>query len=283
MTTADYASGESQRAAERPRVGLVVVDDGLYTHRWVSAVLDASDIDVVCVACLNPFEAVNFNPGGARGLWPATRARLAYYGIDATVHFAAHAAAARLSDVAFRLRLGGKPNSVASAVRAHRARAYRVRKGDINDAAFRHRLASCRPDLLVCAFSQRADETFLSIPRLGCLNVHFSLLPHHRGREPSFRAMLGGQGAGVSVHWMTPELDTGAVVCQGPLDATRFQTLDQLILSACDLAVQIVPQAIRAAMAGRPAENSASILPPLLGWPTQADLRAFRERGFRFV
>ena len=62
--------------ADRPRIGLVVVDDGLYTHRWVASVLDHGSIRPVCVACLSPFQAVNLNPGCARGLWAVARARL---------------------------------------------------------------------------------------------------------------------------------------------------------------------------------------------------------------
>jgi folate-dependent phosphoribosylglycinamide formyltransferase PurN len=267
----------------RLRVGFVVVDDGLYTHRWVAPLLDRRELQTVCVACLSPYWAVDFNARRARGLWPVARARLAYYGLAATLGFAWKAAGTTLSGLRFRVGLGGVPGSVASAVRARGVELLRPQRSDINDARFRARLKTLRPDLLVCAFSQTADQAFLDLPRLGCLNVHFSLLPQHRGREPLFHAMLAGQGAGVSVHWMAPQLDAGPVVVQEPLECARFRTLHRLILAACDLAATVVPAAIETARSGRPAECDVRPATPLAGWPSPEEVTRFKARGFRFV
>jgi len=268
---------------DRPRIGLVVVDDGLYAHRWVASVLDQESIRPICVACLSPFRAVNLNPGGARGFWAVSRARLAYYGRVATLKFGWKAAGAVIGGLRFRLGLGGEPRSVAALARARGIEVLRPARSDIDDPAFRSRLKGLRPDLLVCAFSQRANRDFLEVPRLGCLNVHFSRLPEHRGREPLFHAMLAGHGAGVSVHWMAPRLDAGRIVLQEPLDATGHCTLHGLILAACDLAARVVPAAIERAIAGPPAETDTGPVPPMAGWPGRAEVARFRSRGFRFV
>lgn len=267
----------------RPRIGLVVVDDGLYTHRWVGPLLDRREFQTVFVACLSPYHAVDFNPRGARGVLSVGLTRLRYYGPRATLGFLGKAAGASLRGLRFRLGLGGTPESVASAARARGVKVLKPRQGDIRDADFRIRLKSLCPDLLVGAFSQRADPGFLSLPRLGCLNVHFSLLPEHRGREPLFRAMLAGHGAGVSVHWMTAELDAGPVVLQEPLDVSGVRTLDRLILAACDLAATVVPAAIEKAVGGRSAEPDARPVPPRTGWPSSEEVARFKARGFRFV
>jgi hypothetical protein len=211
--------------ATRPRVGFVVIDDGLYTHRWVAPLMKRQEFETVCVVCLSPYWAVDFNPRGARGFWPVVRSRLAYYGPAATVRFACKAAGTAFGGLRFRMALGGTPGSVASAARTQGIRVLRPRGSDLNDGRFLAALDALRPDLLVCAFSQKADKAFLAIPQLGCVNVHFSLLPQHRGREPLFRAMLTGQGAGVSVHWMAPELDAGAVLFQEPLETAGFRML----------------------------------------------------------
>ncbi len=269
--------------ADRPRIGLVVMDDGLYTHRWVASVLDHGSIRPVCVACLSPFQAVNLNPGCARGLGAVTRARLGYYGPLATLRFGCKAAGAAIGGLRFLLGLGGQPGSVAALARARGIEVLRPARSDIDDPAFRSRLKRLRPDLLVCAFSQPASGDFLELPRLGCLNVHFSLLPQHRGREPLFHALVAGHGAGVSVHWMSPKLDAGPIVLQQPLDATGHRTLHGLMLAACDLAAQLVPAAIERSLAGRPAAADAGPASPMAGWPSKAEVARFKSQGFRFV
>ncbi len=267
----------------RPRVGFVVVDDGLYTHRWLGPVMDRREFETICVACLSPYWAVDFNPRGACGPWPVARSRLAYYGPAAALGFAWKAAWATVNGLRFRRGLGGMPGSVSSAACARNVEVLRPQRSDLNDAGFRARLKVLRPDLLVCAFSQKADKAFLDLPRLGCLNVHFSLLPQHRGREPLFHAMLAGQGAGVSVHWMAPELDTGPLVFQEPLETAGFRTLHRLIRAACILAARVLPAAIEKAQAGRPTEVDVHPATSLAGWPNPEEVARFKARGFRFV
>lgn len=259
------------------------MDDGLYTHRWAAPLLGAPDFDAVCAACLSPFRAAGFNPGRKRGLCGVTLARLRYYGPAATLKFAALAAAARAWDLLFRVGLGCQLHSVRSVARAGGVEVILPRGSDVHDPDFLAGLVACKPDLLVCAFSQRAEAPFVEVPRLGCLNVHFSLLPGHRGREPMFRAMLAGRGAGVSVHWMTDQFDAGAVVCQEPVELDGARTLHQAILRACEVAARVVPEAIRRAIAWRAGKSVPAELPPEAGWPTREEIARFHRRGFRFV
>lgn len=270
-------------AGRRPRVGLVAVDDGLYTHRWILPLLEDADLEVVCAACLSPFRALDFNPRGARGLRQVSLARLRYYGLAATWKFACKSACGRVRDLLFVIGLGRQPCSVASAVRAQGIEVFSPPQHNVNHPDFCARLASFHPDLLVCAFSQRTKPAFLETARLGCLNVHFSLLPEHRGREPLFRAMLSGTGAGVSVHWMTAEIDTGAVVCQQPLDAGRYKTLHHLILDACDLAGRVVPQAVHEAIRWQGDKSGPPNVSSLAGWPSPEEIILFKQRGLGFV
>ena len=189
----------------------------------------------------------------------------------------------RANDLLFRMRLRSQAHSVASAVHALGIERIKPPNGDINHPAFCAQLAAGGPDLVVCAFSQRAEESFVQTARVGCLNVHFSLLPEHRGREPSFRAMLSGKGAGVSVHWMAHELDAGAVVLQRPFDVTGCTTLHNAILRACHVAAQLVPDAIRKAARWQGAKHQLGPRLPVGGWPSQHETARFREKGFRFA
>jgi methionyl-tRNA formyltransferase len=70
------------------------------------------------------------------------------------------------------------------------------------------------PDLLVVvAYGQLIPESVLSIPRLGAVNVHASLLPRHRGAAPVANAILSGdRETGVTIMRMDAELDHGPII-----------------------------------------------------------------------
>jgi methionyl-tRNA formyltransferase len=80
-----------------------------------------------------------------------------------------------------------------------------------NEAAAR--LASYRPDaLIVVAYGQILPQSILDVPRLGCINIHGSLLPRWRGAAPIQRALLAGDTiTGVNIMRMEAGLDTGPV------------------------------------------------------------------------
>jgi methionyl-tRNA formyltransferase len=76
------------------------------------------------------------------------------------------------------------------------------------------RLAGFKPDVVVvCAFGQMLTQAFLDVPPLQCVNVHFSLLPRHRGASPVAAAILAGdEFTGVSIQLVRVKLDTGPVL-----------------------------------------------------------------------
>ena len=72
-------------------------------------------------------------------------------------------------------------------------------------------LAAIAPDLLVVvAYGLILPQAFLELPKLGCINVHASLLPRWRGAAPIERALLAGDAvSGVTIMKMDAGLDTG--------------------------------------------------------------------------
>ena len=77
-------------------------------------------------------------------------------------------------------------------------------------------LACYQPDAIcVACFSRRLPHEVLRLPRLGCLNVHPSLLPANRGPDPLFWTFrLGDTETGVTIHSMDEGLDTGPILRQ---------------------------------------------------------------------
>ena len=86
----------------------------------------------------------------------------------------------------------------------------------LRDKAARERLAGYAPDLIVVvAYGLILPKSVLAIPRLGCWNVHASLLPRWRGAAPIQRAILAGDSeTGVALMQMEAGLDTGPVLLE---------------------------------------------------------------------
>jgi methionyl-tRNA formyltransferase len=88
----------------------------------------------------------------------------------------------------------------------------------IRDPEAVERLRALAPDLLVVvAYGQIIPQSVLSIPRLGAINVHASLLPRHRGAAPIARAILSGdRETGVTIMKMDEQLDHGPILSTSP-------------------------------------------------------------------
>ncbi len=84
----------------------------------------------------------------------------------------------------------------------------------IRDPEAMERLRALSPDLLVVvAYGQIIPRSVLSIPSLGAINVHASLLPRHRGAAPIARAILAGDlETGVTIMKMDEQLDHGPIL-----------------------------------------------------------------------
>lgn len=97
----------------------------------------------------------------------------------------------------------------------------------MKDGTLRAALAEHALDVaIVVAFGRILPEDLLALPRLGCVNVHASVLPRWRGAAPIQRAILAGDDAtGVSIMRMDAGLDTGPVfqVVHTPIDPLETQ------------------------------------------------------------
>jgi methionyl-tRNA formyltransferase len=85
---------------------------------------------------------------------------------------------------------------------------------------------SLRPDVaVVMAYGQILPRAVLDAPPLGCLNLHASLLPRHRGASPIQAAILAGDiESGVTVMYMDEGLDTGDILLQERLPLSPDET-----------------------------------------------------------
>ena len=91
-------------------------------------------------------------------------------------------------------------------------------------------LANLKPDvLIVIAYGLILPPAVLEIPRLGCINVHASLLPRWRGASPIQHAILSGDvQSGVTIMRMDAGMDTGDMLCKAECPISLVDTAGTL-------------------------------------------------------
>lgn len=114
-----------------------------------------------------------------------------------------------------------------------------------NDDA-QQQLAAFNADLMVVvAYGLILPTAILETPRLGCINVHGSLLPRWRGAAPIQRAIWAGdQHAGVTIMQMDEGLDTGAMLHKASLEISVDETSDSLYQRLAELGPIALVEAI---------------------------------------
>ncbi len=115
------------------------------------------------------------------------------------------------------------------------------------------RLADLHPEVsIVAAFGQLLPQSVLDIPPFGCLNIHPSLLPKHRGPSPVAAAILAGdEVTGVSIMLMDQGFDTGPVLAQEQTPISTEDTAESLADKLARVGAQLLMQTLPLWLEGR--------------------------------
>ncbi|GAB3728610.1 phosphoribosylglycinamide formyltransferase [Luteimonas pelagia] len=134
-------------------------------------------------------------------------------------------------------------------------------------------VAATGPDWVVCAgYLRILGDAFVERFRGRVLNIHPSLLPDFRGLRTHARALEAGVAEhGASVHFVTPELDAGAVIAQARLAVRAGEDAGSLAARVLAMEHPLLVETLRLAVAGRLAERDATVL--LDGHPLFSPLR----------
>ena len=105
-----------------------------------------------------------------------------------------------------------------------------IQPEDLKDKQSQSQLALLNPDVMVvAAYGQILPKAVLEIPKLGCLNIHASLLPRWRGAAPIERAILeGDRETGISIMKMNEGLDTGDILLDKKCTISNHETAQTL-------------------------------------------------------
>ena len=119
-----------------------------------------------------------------------------------------------------------------------------------------------KPDIIVtCAYGQILPEDLLEIPKLGCINVHASLLPKLRGGAPIHHAIMDGYTkTGITIMYMAKGMDSGDIISQKEVmieDKDTAETLhDKLKIVGRDLLLETMPSILSGTNTKAPQDES---------------------------
>jgi methionyl-tRNA formyltransferase len=116
----------------------------------------------------------------------------------------------------------------------------------LRDENEQKKLADLQADLMiVVAYGLILPKNILQTPKLGCVNVHASLLPRWRGAAPIQRAILAGDAkTGITIMQMDEGLDTGAMLLKSECEMTKTDTTETLHDRLANLGAQTLLQAL---------------------------------------
>lgn len=99
----------------------------------------------------------------------------------------------------------------------------------LSDAAVRRGIQSAGAHVgLSVLFGYKLDRALIDGFAGGCFNLHPALLPFNRGADPNVWAIVDGTPAGVTLHWMDDEIDTGDIVAQQQIAVEPIDTGERL-------------------------------------------------------
>ena len=132
------------------------------------------------------------------------------------------------------------------------------------------RIREMDPDLIiVTAYGRILPQELLDIPRLGCINVHVSLLPKYRGSAPVQRAIINGDKVtGISIMQMDAGMDTGDILAQREVPINPEDTDETLFRKVAEVSssfiLEVLPKIESGELKGIPQDPElATYAPPL--------------------
>ena len=122
----------------------------------------------------------------------------------------------------------------------------------LSSAQVQGELSSLQPDVIVvAAYGKILPPQVLGTPRYGCLNLHPSLLPRHRGPSPVASAILeGAPVTGVTLMLLDEGMDTGPMIGQREYPLTGLETAEELTSSLFQLGTGLLLESLTPWVAG---------------------------------
>lgn len=249
--------------AERLRIFFITEDDPIYVVNFFETFLreyPENEIEICGITVDRAFH---------ESIWATAKRLLRFYGPIDFLRMAGRYLVAKLS----RRSIGRL---------AEEAGLPMVETASVNGSEYLDRLEKIAPDVVVSvAAPQIFKKRLLSLPKLGCINIHCGQLPTYRGMMPVFWQMQNGEDhITMSVHDMVSKLDAGSVLGTREFPLRERDCLDRVIRGtkqeSARLMIDVLRRVARGEAERKPLEmNGASYF----SFPTRQDVYAFSKLG----
>lgn len=268
------------------KILIVTIDEPFYVPLLLEPLIKERHSDIIGITILSPFVRKTISEGISDSPIRLLIKRTKYYGFFGALRqinlFALYKILDRLSSFVKIKRF----YSVRSLARRYSLQNIpcSCKTNNINCKDFIEQIRKHGPDIIFCLVAQIANRDFLNVAKIGCLNIHCSLLPKNQGREPLFWAMLKQEKyAGVTVHFMNERIDSGEIIGQESIRIEEKDSLHSLYLKATQKGSRLLLNCLSDIEKG-----SVEIIPQDRSlasynkWPSTEDVRLFRKKGLRF-
>ena len=199
------------------------------------------------------------------------------------LHKSEHEIVAVVSNPDKRRGRGGKPQPTVVKKKAMDLDYPTIDVEDPKSDEFAEKLRQLKPDLLVVVAFRILPDDILSIPTIGSINLHASLLPKYRGAAPIHWAIIKGEEeTGCSVFFLDEKVDTGEIIAQfktdiGPMETTG-DLYNRLKNKGAELLKDAVDQIAEGTTEGKPQnDEEATPAPKLFKENTKIDFNQSAE------
>jgi methionyl-tRNA formyltransferase len=137
------------------------------------------------------------------------------------------------------------PTPVKEVAIKHQLPIYQPEK--VSSEEFRPTLESFNADLfIVVAYGEILKQHVLDAPKIGCINVHASLLPKYRGAAPIQQAIINGEKeSGISIMYMVKKMDAGDVITTAVVPISDEMTFGELETALCQAGCKSLQTALQ--------------------------------------
>ena len=106
----------------------------------------------------------------------------------------------------------------------------------------KNKLKNLKPDLIIImAYGLRLPKFILDLPKLGCINIHVSLLPRWRGASPiEYTLLSGDKKTGISIFKLVEEMDAGPIIINQSFELSKHINKDQLIDKLNEVGIKLL-------------------------------------------
>jgi methionyl-tRNA formyltransferase len=255
------------------RILVITEEDEFYIPLSIQRILKNCPYEIVEVVCArNPLL-----PGKLK----AARKFYTAFGLMPILYQGLRVAKAKVLDTFGWLNFTGRYYSVRRFCAAHKV-PY-LYSENINAPDFLQHCQELNIDLVASVSpTQIFKENLISLPKLGCINIHTATLPKYRGLYPTYWAMASGEKTvGISIHYIEKGIDTGRIILQEELEIPPHATLDYMLrvtkLKGAELLLGAIKQIAEGAVQSFNPEGEGTYF----SFPTPDSYKDFKSRGYK--